>query len=66
MVSQIAVSDIVSSLDSVIAVIGMAEELWVLVTAVMIPMGFSVLVEALNLIARRRKSANPVKLRHDI
>jgi len=118
-VAQIAVIDIVFSLDSVITAVGMVKELWIMVTAVVIAMivmvvaadplanfvsnhptvkmlalsfllligttliadgfgvhipkgyiyvamGFSVLVEALNLIARRRKGGKPVKLRHDI
>lgn len=118
-VSQIAVIDIVFSLDSVITAVGMVKELWVMVTAVVIAMvvmlvaadplanfvsshptvkmlalsfllligtaliadgfgvhipkgyiytamGFSVLVEVLNLVARRRKERPPVKLRHDV
>lgn len=118
-VSQIAVIDIVFSLDSVITAVGMVKELWVMVTAVVIAMvvmliaadplatfvsshptvkmlalsfllligtaliadgfgvhipkgyiytamGFSVLVEVLNLIARRKKERAPVKLRHDV
>ncbi len=118
-VGQIAVIDIVFSLDSVITAVGMVKELWVMVTAVVIAMivmvvaadplanfvsnhptvkmlalsfllligtaliadgfgvhipkgyiytamGFSVMVEVLNLVARRRKGRAPVKLRHDV
>ncbi len=114
---QIGILDIVFSLDSVITAVGMAQELWVMVTAVIIAvivmlaasgplsafvsrhptvkmlalsflllvgmslvadglgfhipkgylyfaMGFSVLVEALNLAYRRKR--NPVKLRHPV
>jgi predicted tellurium resistance membrane protein TerC len=113
-VAQIAVLDIIFSLDSVITAVGMANEIWVMVTAIVIAvivmlaasgpvssfvqrhptvkmlalaflvligttlmadgfgvhvpkghiyaaMGFSVFVEALNLLARRR--AKPVHLR---
>lgn len=115
---QIGLLDIVFSLDSVITAVGMAQELWVMVTAVVIAMavmlvaagplaafvsrhptvkilalsflllvgmalvadglgfhipkgylyfamGFSVLVEALNLAVRRRRAA-PVRLRHPV
>jgi predicted tellurium resistance membrane protein TerC len=37
---QILILDIVFSLDSVITAVGMAEELWVMVTAVMVALGF--------------------------
>lgn len=116
-VIQIGILDIVFSLDSVITAVGMARELWIMVTAVVIAivvmlvaagplsrfvsahptvkmlalsflllvgmalvadglgfhipkgylyfaMGFSVLVEALNLAARRRRK--PVKLRYPV
>lgn len=116
---QIGILDIVFSLDSVITAVGMANELWVMVTAVVIAMvcmllaatplsrfvndhptvkmlalaflllvgmalvadgfgfhipkgylyfamGFSVMVEALNLAARRRRRAKPVQLRHPL
>jgi predicted tellurium resistance membrane protein TerC len=118
-VVQIGIVDIVFSLDSVITAVGMVDELWVMVTAVVIAMavmlaaanplsdfvsrhptvkmlalafllligtaliadgfgfhipkgyiyaamGFSVMVEALNLAARRKRGRNPVKLRRDI
>ena len=114
-VAQIAFLDIIFSLDSVITAVGMAEHVWIMVTAIVIAMiimlvaagpvagfverhptvkmlalsfllligtaliadgfgfhipkgyiyaamGFSILVEALNLLARRRK-AKPVHLR---
>jgi predicted tellurium resistance membrane protein TerC len=114
-VAQIGLLDIIFSLDSVITAVGMAEHVWIMVTAIVIAMvimlvaagpvasfverhptvkmlalsfllligtaliadgfgfhipkgyiyaamGFSVLVEALNLLARRRK-AKPVHLR---
>lgn len=114
-VTQIAILDIVFSLDSVITAVGMADHLWIMVTAVIVAviimlvasgpvsgfvsrhptvkmlalsfllligmtlvadgfgvhipkgyiyaaMGFSVLVESLNLLARRRRRA-PVHLR---
>jgi predicted tellurium resistance membrane protein TerC len=114
-VAQIAFLDIIFSLDSVITAVGMAEHVWIMVTAIVIAMiimlvaagpvagfverhptvkmlalsfllligtaliadgfgfhipkgyiyaamGFSILVEALNLVARRRK-AKPVHLR---
>ncbi len=116
---QIGILDIVFSLDSVITAVGMAQELWVMVAAVVIAMavmlfaaaplsrfvsahptvkmlalsflllvgtaliadgmgfhipkgylyfamGFSVLVEALNLAARRKRRVRPVALRHPV
>jgi predicted tellurium resistance membrane protein TerC len=115
-VTQIAILDIVFSLDSVITAVGMADHVWVMATAIVIAviimlaasgpvssfvhkhptvkmlalafllligttliadgfgvhvpkgyiyaaMGFSVLVEALNLLARRRRKKAPVHLR---
>ncbi|MGH8671889.1 MAG: TerC family protein [Burkholderiales bacterium] len=115
-VTQIAILDIVFSLDSVITAVGMAQHLWVMVAAVVLAMivmvvaanplsefvsrhptikmlalsfllligtsliadgfgfhipkgyiyfamAFSVMVECLNLIARRKRAKKPVKLR---
>jgi predicted tellurium resistance membrane protein TerC len=115
-VTQIAILDIVFSLDSVITAVGMADHVWVMATAIVIAviimlaasgpvsnfvnrhptvkmlalsfllligttliadgfgvhvpkgyiyaaMGFSVFVEALNLLARRRRKKPPVHLR---
>jgi predicted tellurium resistance membrane protein TerC len=41
-VAQIAVIDIIFSLDSVITAVGMADQLWVMVTAVMIAMALMI------------------------
>lgn len=113
---QIGILDIIFSLDSVITAVGMADQLWVMITAVCIAivvmlfaagplgafisahptvkmlalaflllvgmalvaegmgmhipkgylyfaMGFSVMVEALNIAARRRRGRKPVRLR---
>ena len=40
---QIAILDIVFSLDSVIAAIGLAEELWVMITAIIVAVGAMIL-----------------------
>jgi predicted tellurium resistance membrane protein TerC len=74
-ITQIAVLDIVFSLDSVITAVGMADEITIMVTAVILAvgvmmlsakpiiyfaMGFSVFVEVINL--RVRRVAVPVHL----
>ena len=74
-ITQIAVLDIVFSLDSVITAVGMADEITIMVTALILAvgvmmlsakpiiyfaMGFSVLVEVINL--RVRRVAVPVHL----